>query len=135
MIEPGDTFDGYDPRRHLYVVLSAQTATGEVALIGLTSHYPDRVRHNEQCVVVEPHEHPWVRRDSCVFFPVTAMERIAGLEYGLAVGELQRHPRCSAALLKRMQAMVLSRSDIPARVRSAIAITTTVVFDLPPATP
>ena len=120
MIEPGDTFDGFDHRRHLYIVLSAQTATADVALVGLTSHYPERVQHDEHCVVIGPHEHPWIRRDSCVFLPVAAMEGVAQLELGLSTGELQQHPSCSAGLLKRIQAAVLSEQSLPADMRVAI---------------
>ncbi len=120
MTEPGDTFDGYDQQEHLYIILSLRTRTGEVAITNLISHYEVRPRHYDDCLVIAPDEHPWLRRDSCVYFEEAALERYATIEESLTSGELRQHPRCSDELLRRIQEGALASEDVATNVKSAI---------------
>ena len=68
-MNPGDTFFGLDLRGHLWMVLTAETPEGHVAVANLTTHDPARRRLcDERCVVVRPGQHPYPEHDSCVFY-------------------------------------------------------------------
>lgn len=120
MIEPGDTFDGYDERGHLFVVLSQTTTLNEVVLTNLTSHYPDRARHGATCVVVRSGDHPWVRRDSCVYHQRIALVNSSDIDRGLRDGEFRSHPPLTPQLLRRLQDGVLASSLVSPEVKAAI---------------
>ena len=94
MIQVGDTFDGFDDRGHLYVVLSRPTVHDRIAVANLTSHYAERLRDNEECVIIRP-EDPWVRRVSCMFYQRANFVRYSMLDNGIHSGEVQNHPKCS----------------------------------------
>lgn len=51
------------------MVLTSPTAAGDVAVANLTTHDPERRSLcGDHCVVVRPEEHPYPKRDSCVFY-------------------------------------------------------------------
>ena len=120
MIEIGRTFDGLDAAGHLFVMLSGRTASDRVVVANLTSHYPERPRHSERCLIVEPHEHQWVRRDSCIYIERTAFVRYSLLEQGLDSGVIRAHPRCSPQLLRRIQEGVLASPVVQPRIKAAV---------------
>ncbi len=103
MIRLGDTFEGYDDRRRLYVVLSEPTADNNLALVNLISHYPHLPLHDPACVIIHPSEHPWIRRESCVFYEGAVLESRLILETDLDSADLQRHPHFPPQLLSRIQ--------------------------------
>lgn len=120
MIEPGRTFDGFDEQGHLYIVLSLPTSDGQVAVVNLRSHYPIRRFHSDQCLVVKPDEHQWVRRDSCANFELARSVSASSLERGLEDGSIRRHPRCSPPLLRRIQVAALDFPGVAAPMKAAI---------------
>lgn len=122
MIEPGETFDGYDERGHLFVVISQTTATvsGEVALTNLTSHYSDRARHDATRVTIHSDEHPWVRRDSCVYYERVELVNPSSIDRGVHDGEFQVHPPLSPQLLRRVQLGALASPLVSDEVKDAI---------------
>ena len=122
MIRPGDTFEGYDDRRHLYLVLSEPT-NNNLAIANLISHYPHLPLHGPGCLVIRPDEHPWVRRDSCVFYQEAVLERCLILEADLDSAELQTHPPFTPQLLRRVQLGALASPFVAVEVKAAIRST------------
>ena len=120
MIEPGDTFDGFDRQGHLYIVLSSRLGTGEVAIVNLTPHYAVHARHGEFCLIIKPHEHPWIRRDSCVYFQEARLERLKTIRELMESDALRSHPRCAPVLLRRTQEEALSSEEVSSEVKDAI---------------
>lgn len=72
MIEPGDAFIGLDPRRHLWFALSRQNPDDRIAMVNLTTHWPDDPDH-AACRIVGEREHQWVRHDSCLYVKGVAL--------------------------------------------------------------
>ena len=132
MTEVGRTFDGLDAAGHLFVVLSNRTETDRIVVANFSSHYPERPRHGEHCLIVEPHEHQWVRRVSCIYVERTAFIRFSRLEEGLRSGVVRPHPSCSPQLLKRIQEGILISPAIGPELKSAIR--TAMGWNRPPAT-
>lgn len=122
MIEVGRTFDRFDHRGHLYVVLSRRTPQDRVAVVNLRSHYPERPQHTESCLIVEAHEHPWLRRPSCVYFERARFVRYSLLDEALRTGAVDRHPRCAPNLLRRIQDGTLASPDVPPSIKAAIRV-------------
>ena len=120
MIQVGDTFDGFDDQGHLYVVLSRPTVHDRIAVANLTSHYAERPRHNEECVIIRPEEHPWVRRVSCMFYQRANFVRYSMLDDGTHDGAVRSHPSCSPGLLRRIQEGALAAEEVGADVKAAI---------------
>ena len=120
MIQVGDTFDGFDAHRHLYVVISMRNVHDRIAVANLTSHYPERSKHSEECVIIRPEDHPWVRRVSCVFYQRANFVRYSMLEEGIGSGAVQPLPQCSPQLLRRIQAGALAATEVGADVKDAI---------------
>ena len=123
MIRPGDTFEGYDDRRHLYVVLSEPTIYDNIALVNLISHYPHLPLRGPGCLVIRPDDHPWVRRDSCVFYQEAALERRLILEADLESAEIQRHPPFYNAVAETRSAWRVASPVVADEVKAAIRST------------
>ena len=120
MIQVGDTFDGFDEHGHLYVVISMRNVHDRIAVANLTTHYSERSNHNEECVIIRPEDHPWVRRVSCVFYQRANFVRYSMLDEGVGSGAVQRHPPCSPRLLRRIQEGALAAKEVGAEVKDAI---------------
>jgi len=64
MTKPGETVLGVDEGNHLHIVLSTETDAGQVAIANFTTHYESHRRRPTGCLIIAPHEHPWLRHES-----------------------------------------------------------------------
>ena len=116
----GDTFFGLDERGHLWMVLSSETAAGEVAVANLTTHDGERLDCDESCVIVRPGEHPYPSRDSCVFWRAAFMTSVAWLRQGVDSRTYRMNEPLSAQLLARIRQGALDSPLIDKHVKEAI---------------
>lgn len=122
MIEPGETLLKQDPRNHLWIVLSTESADGRIAMANLTTHRPGRADH-QNCLTVRPGEHPYVRHDSCIRFQEAKLALLAELEDARLHDRLPQHEPCSAELLLRIQKGMLTAEAVSDEVKDAIRAT------------
>lgn len=121
-MKPGETFRGYDLQNHLWVVLSAVTEDGRVALANLTTHGRARTC-SKDCVIVQPGEHPFVARSSCIHYQKATL----GIEHLLDEAKdkrtLDQHVPLSAGVLRRVQEGALVSQFPDPAFKEAVRIT------------
>ena len=121
-MNPGETILGFDLGNHLWVVLSTPTADGQIALANLTTH-GRLATCSDSCVIVSSGEHPYVVRDSCVYYRGALLNPVAPLDGAKAIGVLQQHEPCSPELLRRIQDGALASRFGAGVVKAAIQAT------------
>lgn len=121
-MNPGETFIGYDLGNHLWIVLSLPTERGEIALVNLTTHGRSS-RCGTHCVVVQPGEHPFVRRDSCVHYRKAVLGLAAPLNAARNQRTLRTHAPVEPELLRRIQNGALSMHETEPGFKAAVRAT------------
>ena len=119
MIAAGDTLLGLDEWGHLYFVLMLNPASDLAVLANLTSHWPE-ARSHDNCTVVSPGEHPWVRRDSCTYFRGAMFTPREELDRRIASGRYTQREPLAPHLLNRLQRAAIEHPLTPAEVKTAI---------------
>ena len=89
---------------HLWVVLTATDARGEVLIVNFTTLRP----HSDPTVVIQPGEHPFVIHATAVHYADTRLTASPAIESAIASGLFRTHQDCSPELLGRMLAGVLA---------------------------
>ena len=94
----GDTFfHDRDERTHLQIILSDPTINpAKVVIVNLSS----KMYHEHTCII-EPNEHPYVTKRSCVVYRFAYMLPLAYLEEGEENGSVVRNKPLSSELLSR----------------------------------
>ena len=109
-------------RRHLWIVVSRPTAEGMIAVVNLESHRARAGGHDESCVLLQPGEHPFVRRTTCVNYRRAKMESEAVFDSKARVGRRVAWDPLGPELLRRIQEGALTTPQkIPKRVVAAIS--------------
>lgn len=121
-MNPGETFIGYDLGNHLWVVLSLPTEHGKIALVNLTTHGRS-ARCGDHCVVVQPGEHPFVRRDSCVHYRKAILGLAAPLDADRNQRTLRTHAPVEPELLRRIQEGALAAHETEDGFKAAVRAT------------
>ena len=119
-MNPGDTFFGLDKRGHLWMVLTAEDAVGQVAVANLTTHDAARPRCDERCVIVRPGEHPYPSHDSCVSRWHAFLASNELLRRGVEDGIFEMNAPFSPRLLQRIRRELRDAPLTPRHVRDAI---------------
>ena len=119
MIAAGDTLLGLDEWDHLYFVLLLDADTDQAILANLTSHWPEARRH-DNCTVVRPGEHPWVRRNSCVYFRGAMFTPRQELERRIASGRYSQREPLAPHLIERFQRAAIEHPLTPAEIKTAL---------------
>ena len=106
---------------HLWTILSGPTADEKVVVSNFTTHSPGSrpMTCDENCVLVQAGEHPYLDRESCIWQPARLhpLREIArAVEQGLA----ERHEPLGAELLARIQLDIINSPDTPRAIRDAI---------------
>ena len=119
-LRPGDTFWGIDRQHHLWIALTAPEPDGSIFVANFTSHYPaDKESCDADCTVVNPGEHPYPRRPSCIFYrgshAENQMDILQGIERPFRRGE-----PLSPALLRRVRQGALDSPRTPDDVKDAV---------------
>jgi len=117
-VDIGETIVGLDMQRHLWVVLSAPDAEGNVAVANLTTH--GKPSCGDFCVVVTPAEHPFLRRDSCVYYRGASLNPVAPLDEYKTRGALNQSVPMPAEVVKRIQDGALASKFTQGVVKDAI---------------
>ena len=112
-MKPGETFLGFDLQNHLWVVLSAATGDGQIAVANLTTHGRSRFCGNH-CVVVRPGEHPYVVRDSCMHYQKWTLALAQPLDAAKERRTLEQRAPFSPEILRRVQEGALA-SQFPSK--------------------
>ncbi len=118
MIEPGETLLGFDFGNHLHIFISRETRDGFFALVSLTTHGRSPRCGRGKCVIVQPDDHPWVNRPSCVPYRRALLTPARPLVDAKRQGTLRQHAPCSPALLRRFQEGALRDPETPSDVRA-----------------
>lgn len=122
-MKPGETFLGFDLANHLWIVLSEHGADGRVAVVNLTTHGRSALCARGSCVNVIPGEHPFVRRESCVYYRGAVMTSGLILDRTKEQGRLDQRDPLSAEILARIQRGALESELVPIEVQDAIQLT------------
>lgn len=122
-MNPGDTILGLDFNNHLWIVISAPVQ-GHIALVNLTTHTTGCI--DDSCHM-EPGDHPFVTRRSCVYYRRAIMNPLAPLLEADARGILRRHEPLVPDLLRRVQLGALASRFTAREVKAAVQAT----LDLP----
>lgn len=123
MVRSGDTFRGFDAANHLFMVLSRETADGDIALANITTHRPTGLCRRRSCLVLMPGEHPFVRHPTCIPYEYALMYAARTLDAQIEAGTLQQDEPLSEALLSRIQHAALAATDIKPQVQDAVRAT------------
>ena len=120
VLRPGDTFWGIDRQHHLWIALTPLAPDGSIFVANFTSHYPSvKASCDERCTVVNPGEHPYPRRPSCIYYrgshAETQREILQGIERPFRRGE-----PLSPQLLRRVQRGALDSPRAPDDVKDAV---------------
>lgn len=121
MIAAGDTLLGLDEWDHLYFVLMLDPASDQAGLANLTSHWPE-ARGHDNCTVVRPGEHPWVRRDSCIYSRGAMFIPRWELERRIASGRYSQREPLAPRLLNQLQRAAIEHPLTPAEVKIAVRV-------------
>ncbi len=120
---PGETFIGYDLGNHLWIVLSFPNERGRIALVNLTTHGHSS-RCGDHCIVVQPGEHPFVRRASCIHYRKSTLGLTQPLDADRERRTLSMREPVSVELLRRAQngalASHLTKPGFKAAVRATL---------------
>lgn len=116
---PGETIIGLDLGNHRWIVLSLPTDDGEIALANLTEHGRGPTC-GEACTIVRVGEHPFITKESCVYYRGAYMNLLAPLLVSRDQGTLRQHDPVSNALLERIQRGALSHRQVSHAVKKAI---------------
>ena len=120
-MNPGDTFFESGKEGHLWMVLTAEASDGTIALANLTTHDLNRRRLcSEQCMIVHPGEHPFVRRDSCVYLDGAYLGNAHWVQQGIDSGINHAWDPLTPQLLERIRREALASLLTPPEVREAI---------------
>ena len=120
MIEPGETLLGFDFGNHLHIFVSRETDYGLIALVNLTTHGRSARCGRGRCVTVEPDDHPWVHRPSCVPYRYALLTPARPLVDAKRQGSLRQHAPCSASVLRRVQEGALRDPETPIDVAAVV---------------
>ena len=118
-MNPGDTIIGLDFGNHFWIVISAPTDEGEIALVNLTTHGRG-VSCGLHCTTVARGEHPYVIRESCVYFRGAYLNAVAPLTRAREQGTLRQHEAVAPDLLRRIQEAALVDRMVPRAVKMAV---------------
>ena len=119
-LRPGDTFWGIDRQHHLWIALTAPASDGGIIVANFTSHHPStNASCDEHCTVVNPGEHPYPRRSSCVYYRGIRTENQQDIMGGIA-RPFRRGEPLSHALLRRVQQGALDSDLVPRAVKDAV---------------
>ena len=117
----GDTFFGLDRVGHLWIVLTTETLSGQVAVANLTTHDPEQRRScDDECVIVRPGEHPYPRHDSCVFYRDAFLTSFDVLRRGLENRSYMPGDPLTPQLLERVRHGALASPLTDRSVEAAI---------------
>lgn len=107
MTSPGVTFFGYDQANHLWIVLSQPDQDGRLALANFTSHWSDQALHQDCPLVLQKDDHPWIRRETCVYWRGLRLEQEALISDAIESGRIVTREPLIPALLVRIQQTAL----------------------------
>lgn len=83
---------------HLWVILTAPDAQGQVLLVNFTTFRP----HSDSTVVLQIGEHPFVVHATAVHFADTRLTAAQPIEAAISSGLFRTHQDCVPALLDRL---------------------------------
>lgn len=113
MLSAGDTFRAANSSidEHLWVVISDPTANpdDDVLIVNLTSWRSDR----ERVCVLNPGDHPFVTRKTCVNYRESRLIRAHQLEHPLRTGALVTDNPFDAEVLQRIREGAAQSERIP----------------------
>ncbi len=120
LVNPGDTFFGFDKRGHLWMVLTEENANGDVAVANFTTHDAvSRRTCSADCLVVQPGEQPYPRHETCVIYERATLTGNAALQRGADEGVYDPQAPLTRELLERIREGALN-SEAPEAVKAAI---------------
>jgi hypothetical protein len=85
--------------QHLYIVISSvEQNPQEVLFVNISSHS----MHKDQSCIIDPGEHPFVTKKSCIMYEYARAMPLAALQQMEADGVIRLHQNASAPLLMKI---------------------------------
>jgi hypothetical protein len=104
----------------LWIVLTDADEQGMVAVVNLTTHGVSPVCQRGDCLVVLPGEHPFVRKESCLFWRQATLAVAAQLDRARERRLQRAWEPLEAGLLRRVQEAVANSPLVADRVQRAV---------------
>lgn len=120
MIEPGETFLGFDFGNHLHIVISREQPGGLIAVANFTTHGRSARCRGGGCVIASPRDHSWLRHDSCIPYRRASLTPVKPLIDSKQRGALDLREPVSPELLLRIQQGALRYRRTRRPVRAAV---------------
>jgi hypothetical protein len=96
-----------EPDAHLWAIISDPTQDPDrILIVNLTTfdaHSPPNDAYNDRACLIEPGEHPFVTRTTCVHYGGAHLPSLQMLEWRLQNGKLKFGDALSLALLARIR--------------------------------
>ena len=125
MTSPGATFFGYDQANHLWIILSQADQDGRFALANFTSHWSNQASHQDCPLVLQKDDHPWIRRETCIYWRGMRLEREALIAEAIENGRIVTREPLEPDILAQIQQTALDilpeTHDARALIRAALA--------------
>ena len=116
----GDAFRGIDELHHVWFILTHPSHDGSVVIANFTSHLPGRKPAcNPNCVIVQPGEHPYLSKTTCIFYQDIRTTTVNQIANGIA-GEFREEAPLSSELLRRIQQGALDSDHVIEGVKAAV---------------
>lgn len=122
-MNPGETIRGLDAANHLWVVISDPTTNDLVAVTNLTTHGRSAICSLGDCVIIEPGEHRYVQRHSCLFYRGAYLTPLQLLNQAVARRIFQQHDPFEPELLQRIQQGAIGSRFTSGVVKAAVTVT------------
>lgn len=116
----GDAFRGIDSLHHVWFILTNPAHDGGVVITNFTSHRPgEKITCGRHCVIVQPGEHPYLIRTTCIFYQDIRITTVNQIVNGIA-GDFRREEPLSPELLRRIQQGALDSDHVAEAVKGAV---------------
>lgn len=119
-MSPGEAFVGFDIGGHLWFVLTGPDAEGRVVVVNITTHGRSPICARGDCFVLAPGDHPFITRESCVYWRGADFAEDAALEAARERRTLDLRPPLPPKLLREMQQRVADSPYVSDRVRRVV---------------
>jgi hypothetical protein len=113
MSSPGNSYLIPNPphyeTEHLYVIIAINTGNKKALIVNLTENKAGK----EQGCIINPGEHPFVKKQTTINFAEAKITDIKNLEESVKHGVIKIHAKFEESILKRIQEAALSSPSIP----------------------
>lgn len=103
-------------RRHLHVVCCDPDENGKLVIVSICSK--EDAGWHDATTVLQPHEHPWLKHDSYVFYTKAVVVACEALEKGVEQGVMETHDPMNAQVFLKVTKGICKSPHTPRKVKN-----------------